>query len=45
MDSRYYETNQLGRYGDTGFLYNIINPRNPETGAVESVSLGVIKTI
>jgi len=45
MDDRYYNANQLGRYGDSGFLYNINAPRNPETGEVEAGGLGVISKI
>lgn len=32
MDEAYYNTEQKGRYGETGYLYNIHSPRNPETG-------------
>jgi len=32
MDSEYYDQNKLGRYGKTGYLYQIDNPTNPETG-------------
>jgi len=45
MDDRYYNANQRGRYGDTGFLYNINAPRNPETGAVETSGLGIINKV
>ena len=32
MDSDYYDQSRLGRYGKTGYLYQIDNPTNPETG-------------
>ena len=32
MDSDRYDQNKLGRYGKTGYLYQIDNPSNPETG-------------
>lgn len=32
MDSERYDENKLGRYGKTGYMYNINSPRNPETG-------------
>lgn len=34
MDSDYYDESKLGRYGKTGYMYNIHSPRNPETGEV-----------
>lgn len=36
MDDSRYDDNALGRYGKTGYLYNIHSPRNPETGEVMS---------
>ena len=32
IDSDYYDQSKLGRYGKTGYLYQIDNPTNPETG-------------
>jgi hypothetical protein len=32
MDSDRYDQSKLGRYGKTGYLYQIDNPTNPETG-------------
>jgi flavin reductase (DIM6/NTAB) family NADH-FMN oxidoreductase RutF len=32
MDSNRYDQGKLGRYGKTGYLYQIDNPTNPETG-------------
>jgi flavin reductase (DIM6/NTAB) family NADH-FMN oxidoreductase RutF len=45
MDSDYYDQSKLGRYGETGFLFNINSPRNPDTGAVDGYSLGVMGLI
>jgi flavin reductase (DIM6/NTAB) family NADH-FMN oxidoreductase RutF len=32
MESDCYDQNKLGRYGKTGYLFQIDNPTNPETG-------------
>ena len=32
MDSDHYDQNKLGRYSKTGYLYQIDQPTNPETG-------------
>jgi flavin reductase (DIM6/NTAB) family NADH-FMN oxidoreductase RutF len=32
MDSDYYNEDIRGRYGKTGYMYNIHSPRNPDTG-------------
>lgn len=32
MDSDHYDENKLGRYGKSGYMYNIHSPRNPDTG-------------
>lgn len=32
MDSDHYDQSKLGRYGKTGYLYQIDQPTNPETG-------------
>jgi len=32
-----------GRYGKTGYIYNIHNPTNPETGIMEGDSIGIIE--
>jgi len=44
MDSEYYNHDKLGRYGKTGYMYNINAPRNPDTGGVEQISFGTIET-
>ena len=42
MDSDRYDETKLGRYGKTGYLYQIHCPMNPETGDVAPVGPGVI---
>lgn len=32
MDSDHYDENILGRYGKTGYMYNINSPKNSDTG-------------
>lgn len=43
MDEEHYNEQKKGRYGDTGYLYNIHSPRNPETGKTEETCVGVIQ--
>ena len=45
MDSDRYDHNKLGRYDETGYIYNIHAPRNPDTGEVLAEGLGVLKCI
>ena len=42
MGDRRYNNNDLGRYGETGYLYNIRSQRNPETGEVSPMSAGIL---
>lgn len=42
MDDRRYNDNDLGRYGETGYLYNIRSQRNPETGEVSPMCAGIL---
>jgi len=42
MDDERYDAQKLGRYGKTGFMYNINAPRNPDTGAAEPEAFGAI---
>lgn len=42
MDDRRYNNNDLGRYGETGYLYNIRSQRNPETGEVSPMCAGIL---
>jgi len=43
MDSDHYDENKLGRYGKTGYMYNIHNPRNPETGEMIPECFGALE--
>lgn len=43
MDSDRYDESKLGRYGKTGYMYNINSPRNPETGKAEPESFGALE--
>ena len=43
MDEDYYDENKKGRYGKTGYIYNIHSPRNPETGEIFTTDLGILK--
>ncbi len=42
MDDRRYNNNDLGRYGETGYLYNIRSQRNPETEEVSPMCVGIL---
>lgn len=43
MDEEYYNVNKKGRYGETGYLYNIHSPRNTETGETEEIYVGIMQ--
>lgn len=43
MDEAHYNAQKLGRYGDTGYLYNIHSPINPETGKEEETCVGIVR--
>ncbi len=45
MDAAHFDEKSLGRYGETGYLYNIHSPMNPETGEAEADSFGVLKKL
>ena len=45
MDSSRYNQRELGRYGKTGYVYNLLMPRNPDTGELEPDSYGVIDIV
>ena len=42
--AEHYDESKLGRYGKTGFIYNVHAPRNPDTGQAQNNGggLGVI---
>ncbi|MCL2508621.1 MAG: flavin reductase [Oscillospiraceae bacterium] len=43
MDSDRYDQSKLGRYGKTGYLYQVDQPTNPETGEIASFGPGIIE--
>lgn len=43
MDSDFYDENKKGRYGRTGFMYNVNSPKNPETGGMYGTCFGAIE--
>jgi flavin reductase (DIM6/NTAB) family NADH-FMN oxidoreductase RutF len=45
MDDTRFSRDKLGRYGKTGYLYNINSPRNPVTGEAEPEAVGVIESL
>jgi len=45
MDTEHYDEEVLGRYGETGYLYNIHSPRNADTGESMDDSLGVLSVL
>lgn len=45
MEEEYYNEQKKGRYGESGYLYNIHSPRNPESGRREKTCVGVIRRL
>ena len=43
MDSEHYDQNKLGRYGENGYLYQIDQPTNPETGESMRINYGIVE--
>jgi len=43
MDDAHYDEGQLGRYGKTGYVYNVNSPRNPETGEAKPDAYGTLE--
>ena len=43
MDSERFDESKLGRYGKTGYMYNINTPRNPETGETTPECFGALE--
>ena len=43
MDSDHFDESKLGRYGKTGYIYNIHSPRNPETGELTPDCIGTLE--
>lgn len=42
MDDTRYDENKLGRYGKSGYMYNINSPRNPDTGEITPECFGAL---
>ena len=42
MDDERYNTEKLGRYGSTGYMYNIHRPIDPDTGNSTETQVGFI---
>lgn len=43
MDEEHYNAAKKGRYGETGYLYNIHSPINPDTGEKQETGVGIIR--
>lgn len=43
MDSERYDQSRLGRYGRNGFLFQIDQPTNPETGETTPFGPGIVE--
>lgn len=43
MDSEHYDQSKLGRYGKDGYLYQIDQPTNPETGEAVPINCGILE--
>lgn len=43
MDSDRYDQSKLGRYGKTGYLFQIDGPTNPETGEITPDGAGALE--
>ena len=43
MDSERFNQSQFGRYGKTGYLYQVDQPTNPETGEITHINVGTFE--
>ena len=43
MDSKHYDQSKLGRYGKSGFLFNVDQPANPDTGEITPFGPGILE--
>lgn len=43
MEEDRFNAEKKGRYGESGYLYNIHSPRNPETGKTEKTYIGILQ--
>ena len=44
IESDHYNQDKLGRYGKTGYLFQVDQPTNPETGEISLINTGVFET-
>lgn len=45
MDERWFDEHQQGRYGETGYLYNIHSPINPVTGEESEIYAATLRRL
>lgn len=45
MNTEYFNEESKGRYGESGYIYNIHHPVNPETGEGKNDSIAILKRI
>lgn len=45
MDGAHLDEKDIGRYAESGYIYNIHNPVNPLSGFEEGYSLGMLRKI
>lgn len=45
MDEAHYQAEKLGRYGETGYLYNLRATLDPDTGARGKAALGILQDL
>lgn len=45
MEESHFDDSAAERYGESGCLYSIRSPRNPETGAVNETCVDVLQKI
>ena len=45
MDEAHFDDHQLGRYGETGYLYNVHSPTNPVTGEESETHIAMLKLL
>ena len=43
MDNEHYDQNKLGRYGKSGFLFQVDQPTNPDTGETTPFGPGILE--
>jgi hypothetical protein len=45
MNPEHIDEKTSGRYGKSGYIFNLHNPTNPETGKEEGSLVGVIEKV